>query len=72
MNRYSRKDNRFWLGIPMTWFSRNDDGYWCDYCGELLLLCHHQYDDDEDQEQIEITSCPKCGAPEFMDVSDDR
>jgi len=40
----------------MSWFTRNDHGPWCDFCGELLTT--------EEQKEYEPEVCPGCGAPD--------
>ncbi|MEW4459478.1 hypothetical protein AB1K42_15405 [Roseibium algicola] len=52
------------------WWTRNDDGFWCDFCGEILKPSFHFHCDDEwdDYESdIEGSCCPHCGAPDELD-----
>mgnify|MGYP006979984862 CR=1 FL=1 len=52
------------------WWTRNDDGFWCDFCGEILKPSFHFHCDDEwdDYEaDIEGSCCPHCGAPDEFD-----
>ena len=50
----------------MAWYSWNEDGFWCDFCGELLRA-EHQFEDDQEWEdyekQLEDGECPYCGVP---------
>jgi hypothetical protein len=44
------------------WWTRNDDGFWCCVCGNLLKPAFHDDADDYTPEQ-----CSQCGAPDEID-----
>ncbi len=50
------------------WWSRNNDGFWCNFCGNLLKPDFHFDDDDEwDEFEAELDDgrcCDKCDPPE--------
>lgn len=43
----------------------NEDGLWCDYCGELQQAAFHIDDDYEPPE-----NCRACGAPDPEDMAE--
>lgn len=45
------------------WASVNDDGIWCDFCGELLVASFHV---DSESEAPEC--CRSCGAPDDIEA----
>lgn len=52
------------------WWTRNDDGFWCDVCGNLLAAKHqfgHGRQDKKDMEDYEPQNCDQCGAPDEID-----
>jgi len=54
----------------MMWWTRNEDGFWCNFCGDLLkpsfhLECAEEW--DEFEEDLEDGCCCKCGAPDDFD-----
>jgi hypothetical protein len=52
------------------WFTRNEQGFWCDFCGEILKPSFH-FDSDEDwdefENELEKGGCDTCGAPDEFD-----
>lgn len=49
------------------WFSRNEHGFWCDFCGECQKPDFHFDRDDEWDEyeaELEDTCCCNCGMPD--------
>jgi len=63
-------------GADMTnntiqWWSRNDQGFWCDFCGDCLKPSFH-FDSDEDADEFESGlgqgNCRNCGAPDAFDM----
>jgi len=54
----------------MSWFSRNTQGYWCDFCGECLAP-DFDLESEKDWEDCETdlndSSCHSCGAPDEFD-----
>lgn len=54
----------------LTWWTRNDHGFWCDFCGECLKPdFHFEYEDewDEFEKDLEDGGCRACGAPDEFD-----
>lgn len=49
----------------MGWFSKNDQGLWCNFCGEHLATEHEL--DDEVKIDLEDGNCNNCGAPDDID-----
>ena len=49
------------------WWSQTSQGYWCNFCGDLLKPEFH-FESDEDREEyesaLEDSNCPACGAPD--------
>lgn len=52
------------------WFSRNEDGSWCNFCGNHLMA-PHQLDDENDEAErgknetfFDDANCDQCGAPD--------
>lgn len=43
------------------WWSRNDDGFWCDVCGNLLKPQFH-FDDGDEMEGYEPFVCDRRGS----------
>ncbi|GEM_PF-1719351 len=41
------------------WATANDDGIWCDFCGELLIAAFHA-----DADTVAPECCRTCGAPD--------
>lgn len=57
--------------LNMGWYSRNDQGFWCNVCGNHLKPAWH-LDDDEEWEDFETEledglGCDQCGAPDDID-----
>lgn len=52
------------------WWTRNEDGFWCDVCGNLLAA-KHQFgcgrQDKQDMDEYEPPFCQQCGAPDEID-----
>lgn len=48
------------------WYTRNDDGFWCDFCGDLIKPMFH-FECDEDADTYEPAECRNCGAPDDFD-----
>ena len=52
------------------WWTRNEHGFWCSFCGENLMPSSH-FDDDEERDEYEAKlderNCPNCGAPDEFD-----
>lgn len=48
------------------WWTRNDDGFWCDVCGNCLKASHN-FDSEDEADEYEPTSCRQCGAPDEID-----
>lgn len=54
----------------MDWFTRNEHGFWCSVCGNLLKPDFHFDDEDEWDEfedSLEDGGCDQCGAPDDID-----
>ena len=47
--------------ITEDWTTENDDGIWCNVCGEQLLT------KDEAEAGDEASQCKQCGAPDEID-----
>ena len=41
------------------WVTANDDGLWCNFCGEILVSSFHA-----DQDTVCPEECRTCGAPD--------
>lgn len=55
-----------------TWFSRTDQGFWCNVCGEILKPDFHfdgpgEWDEYEDWLESDEGYCRTCGAPDDID-----
>lgn len=51
----------------VIWFSRNEQGFWCNVCGDILKPSFHFNDEDEwdeYQDELEDGQCRLCGAPD--------
>lgn len=52
------------------WWTQNEHGFWCDFCGDNLKPSFH-FDDDEEWDEYEADlherTCPNCGAPDDFD-----
>ena len=50
-----------------NWTTKNDDGVWCNFCGELLIPPLKDFNSEYPE------CCPTCGAPDEIkpDVFDD-
>lgn len=55
----------FDLNCP-DWATVNDDGIWCDFCGEILVVPWQVDDDTECPE-----NCGTCGAPDDAEAMAD-
>ncbi|WP_170145733.1 hypothetical protein [Rhodoplanes elegans] len=49
----------------MDWWSRNDDGVWCNVCGNLLKAAFHCT--EEELDEYEPEQCRQCDAPDEID-----
>lgn len=53
--------------LPLKgWTTANDDGLWCNFCGELLVAA---WNVDECTEHPEC--CPTCGGPDDIEAMTD-
>ncbi|MEQ8292522.1 MAG: hypothetical protein RIA08_09970 [Roseovarius sp.] len=55
-----------------AWFSRTEQGFWCDFCGDLLKPDFHFASEEEWEEYQEWLEgdeghCRNCGAPDDID-----
>jgi hypothetical protein len=48
------------------WWTRNDDGFWCNVCGNCLKPSFH-FESDDEADEFEPTHCSQCGAPDEID-----
>ncbi len=48
------------------WFTRNDDGFWCNFCGDLIKPMFH-FECDAEADEYEPEQCKQCGAPDEID-----
>lgn len=48
------------------WWTRNDDGFWCNVCGDLIKPEFH-FDSDDEMDAFEPECCTACGAPDDID-----
>ncbi|WP_180897154.1 hypothetical protein [Martelella soudanensis] len=54
----------------IRWWTRNDHGFWCDFCGDCLKPDFHFDSEDEwdaFEKDIEDSNCRNCGAPDEFD-----
>lgn len=54
----------------IIWWTRNDHGFWCNFCGECLKPDFHFDSDDEwddFEKDLEDGNCRSCGAPDEFD-----
>lgn len=48
------------------WWTQNKDGFWCNFCGDLLKPAFH-FDDPDEMDEYEPKRCKQCGAPDDID-----
>lgn len=46
-----------------SFYTRNEHGIWCNFCG-FLIAVPHQFNDDVEYESHEPDCCDECGAPD--------
>lgn len=54
----------------LDWYTRNEDGFWCNICGNCLrpsFRFDDEYEWDEYEKELETSSCKQCGAPDDID-----
>lgn len=49
-----------------SWLTRNEHGFWCNFCGNLLAAPWN-FDSDEEADAFDPASCDQCGAPDEID-----
>jgi len=50
----------------VDWWSKNDDGVWCNVCGNCLKASFN-FDSEDDFAAYEPTDCRQCSAPDEID-----
>lgn len=54
------------------WYTRNEQGFWCNVCGDVLKPDFHfdsdeEWDEFENELEDESRGCRSCGAPDGID-----
>lgn len=53
-------------GAFFDWWTRNEHGFWCNVCGNLLKSIFH-FDTPDEADEYEPQGCDQCGAPDEID-----